>query len=1053
MLHLHLSNRPDALALSLAATMRAAPLPLLDVETVVAPSTALARWLEFRLANALGIATRIDFSFPAAHVWQLFGRVLPDISPSSPFERMAMQWRLLRLLGDSGAPEVKRYLDGDDGLRRTELAARLAGVFDRYLVERPDWIAAWNAGRLCGLGPDEAWQAALWRALVGELPGVAAEHPRERFLARLRDDPAARARLPARIALFAVESMPALYWEVFVALAEWIELHVFVLAPSREYWGDIERTRERLRVEIEHPEAAALYESGHPLLASLGRARRHAAVRLADAGARLEGAERETFVAPPPTLLGRLQGDILDLTASAEIPADASLQVHACHGPLREAEVLHDRLLALFEALPELAPADILILAPDIETYAPAIEAVLTHAAPGRRIPCAVADRALAQAPTWRALRRLCAAAQGDMGAESVLALLEEPAVRRAWNIAEGELAPLRDWVAAAGIRWGIDARDRRRRELPAEEAHTWRAGLKRLLLGVALPDTERLYEDTLPVAGIEGARAELLGRFIDYVEALFDFAAKVGAGGTAMEWTETLRTALERFLAPTEAEEGEAQRVRAALDTVARHAHAAACTLRLPLVAILRELDGLLAEKAPARAFASGMATIAALQPGRPLPARVVCLVGMNEGAWPRPASVPGFDLVARHPRPGDRDRRGEERHAFLEALLCATDALVVTYTGRDPRGNTEYPPAAPLAELLDTLAAMTGRPAASLVVEHPLQPFSPAYFDGAAPALFSFDAEQCAASAARLAARAVAPFLSGATMADEEAATEVELDSLRRFLVHPLRFHLRERLGIHLEENEELLEIHEPFVPDRLDDYHLRAAFFDGWRAGRPEADTVRLLRARGSLPHGIAGEIVSAAARDEAAPLWEAARPWAEAPAAPPCEVAFDDGATLLTGTLDGLGAAGLWRVRHGRTRAADRLRLWLDHLLLQIAAPAGVAQESALIARDGVTRFSPVPDAAVHLADLLDLWRAGLKAPLPFYPETAWAWIGQKGWQREWGGDSFNNKPGERDDPYIRLALRDAVGDPLGEEFRQLAARVFAPMQEALKVGDG
>lgn len=1053
MLHLHLSNRPDALALSLAATMRAAHLPLLDVETVVAPSTALARWLEFRLADALGIATRIDFSFPAAHVWQLFGRVLPDIAPSSPFERMAMQWRLLRLLGDSGAPEVKRYLDGDDGLRRTELAARLAGVFDRYLVERPDWIAAWNAGRLCGLGPDEAWQAALWRALVGELPGVAAEHPRERFLARLRDDPAARARLPARINLFAVESMPALYWEVFVALAEWIELHVFVLAPSREYWGDIERTRERLRVEIEHPEAAALYESGHPLLASLGRARRHAAVRLADAGARLEGAERETFVAPPPTLLGRLQGDILDLTASAEIPADASLQVHACHGPLREAEVLHDRLLALFEALPDLAPADILILAPDIETYAPAIEAVLTHAAPGRRIPCAVADRALAQAPTWRALRRLCAAAQGDMDAESVLALLEEPAVRRAWNIAEGELAPLRDWVAAAGIRWGIDARDRRRRDLPAEEAHTWRAGLKRLLLGVALPDAERLYGDTLPVAGIEGARAELLGRFIDYVEALFDFAAKVGAGGTAMEWTETLRTALERFLAPTEAEEGEAQRVRAALDTVARHAHAAACTLRLPLVAILRELDGLLAEKAPARAFASGMATIAALQPGRPLPARVVCLVGMNEGAWPRPASVPGFDLVARHPRPGDRDRRGEERHAFLEALLCATDALVVTYTGRDPRGNTEYPPAAPLAELLDALAAMTGRPAASLVVEHPLQPFSPAYFDGAVPALFSFDAEQCAASAATLAARAVAPFLSGATMADEEAATEVELDSLRRFLVHPLRFHLRERLGIHLEENEELLEIHEPFVPDRLDDYHLRAAFFDGWRAGRPEADTVRLLRARGSLPHGIAGEIVSAAARDEAAPLWEAARPWAEAPAAPPCEVAFDDGATLLTGTLDGLGAAGLWRVRHGRTRAADRLRLWLDHLLLQIAAPAGVAPESALIARDGVTRFSPVPDAAAHLADLLDLWRAGLKAPLPFYPETAWAWIGQKGWQREWAGDSFNNKPGERDDPYIRLALRDAVGDPLGADFQRLAARVFAPMQEALKVGDG
>lgn len=1080
MLHLHLSNRPEALAAALAEVVRADPLPLLEVEPVLAPSTAASRWLEFRFADALGIATRTAFPFAAAYVWQLFGRVLPEVAQANPFERAALQWRLMRLLPASQAPQVSRYLAGDDGTRCHELAGRLAALFERYLVERADWIAAWNDGRRLGLGPDEAWQAETWRALLRELPDVAAEHPRERFFARLQAEPGLRQRLPRRISLWCVEAMPQLYWEVFAGLAEWIELHVFVLAPSREYWGDIERKRERLRIELAHPEQAALYETGHPLLASLGRARRHVAVRLADAATKGESAEHAYFVAPPATLLGNLQRDILDLAAGGGIAVDATLQVHACHGPQREAEVLHDRLLDLFEKLPGLTPADILILTPDIETYAPAVEAVLTHAPAGRRIPCAVADRPRAAAPLWRAFRSLCGVPAGELDAESVMALLEEAALRRAFAIEESELPLLRDWVAAAGIRWAEDGRARRRRGLPAEEAHTWRAGLRRLLLGIAMPDEpERIVGGILPVAGVEGSRAELLGRFVDFCEALFDFAEKVGAGPsqadappvggseqglrargankvgageTAPQWSAILGAALERFLLPEETEEQEMQRLRAALDALATLAQEARCDTALPLPVFLRELDALLAERAPAQAFAGGAATIAALQPGRPLPARVVCLVGMNDGAWPRPAPRLGFDLVARHPRPGDRNRRGEERHAFLETLLCARDALLVTYSGRDARSNVEQPPAAPLAELLDTLAAMTGRGADELVVQHPLQPFGNAYFDGSQAQLFSFDAEHCPPGARR----AAAPFLSAVALPAAEASATVEIDRLRRFLLQPVRHFLRERLGIHLEASEELLETSEPFAADGLEAYRLREACFDGLRNGETEADIAQRLDARGWLPHGVAGEIACSEARAAAAPLWEAAHPWAEAEGRPPCEVAFSDGGTELSGQLAGLTAKGLLRVRHGKTRAKDLLALWLDHLLLQIAAPADVERRSLLVAQDGATLLEPAPRAAGHLTDLLAAYRAGLAAPLPFYPETAWAWLQQRtDWLTKWHGNAFRNIPGERDDPYIALALRDATEDPLGADFERWAARILGPLREALaerKAGD-
>jgi exodeoxyribonuclease V gamma subunit len=1053
MLHLHLSNRPEALAAALAEFMRAEPLPLLEVEPVLAPSTAASRWLEFRLADALGIATRTAFPFAAAYVWQLFGRVLPEVAQANPFERAALQWRLMRLLPASAAPQVRRYLAGDDGTRCLELAGRLAALFERYLVERPDWIAAWNGGRRLGLGPDEAWQAETWRALMRELPDVAAEHPRERFFGRLQAEPGLRQRLPRRISLWCVEAMPALYWEVFAGLAEWLELHVFVLAPSREYWGDIERKRERLRIELDHPGQAALYETGQPLLASLGRARRHVAVRLADAVASGASAEHAYFVAPPATLLGNLQRDILDLAAGGGIVADDTLQVHACHGPQREAEVLHDRLLALFEKLPGLTPADILILTPDIETYAPAVEAVLTHAPAERRIPCAVADRPRAAAPLWRAFRALCGVAAGELDAESVMALLEEAALRRAFAIEEGELPLLRDWVADAGIRWAEDGRARRRRGLPAEEAHTWRAGLRRLLLGIALPDApERIVGGILPVAGVEGSRAELLGRFVDFCEALFDLAEKVGAGETAPQWSAILGAALERFLLPDEAEEQEMQRLRAALDALATLAREARCDSPLPLQVFLREVDALLAERAPARAFAGGAATIAALQPGRPLPVRVVCLVGMNDGTWPRPAPRLGFDLVARHPRPGDRNRRGEERYAFLETLLCARDALLVTYSGRDARSNVEQPPAAPLAELLDTLSAMTGRSVDELVLQHPLQPFGSTYFDGTQAQLFSFDAEHCPPGARREAA----PFLSAVALPAAEGGAAVDVDVLRRFLLQPLRHFLRERLGIHLEASEELLETSEPFAMDGLGAYRLREACFAGLRNGETAEETARLLAARGWLPHGVAGEIVCAAARDAAAPLWEAARSWVDAQGRPPCEVIFESGGTALSGQLSGLTEKGLLRVRHGKTRAKDLLALWLDHLLLQIAAPADVERRSLLVAQDGATLLEPAPRAAEYLADLLAVYRVGMAGPLLFYPETAWAWLQERSdWLTKWNGNAYQNIPGERDDPYIALALRDSAGDPLGADFERCAARILGPLREALaerKAGD-
>lgn len=466
MLELVVGNRCEVLAARLAERLRQTPLPVLAVETVVVPSTALARWLEFRLADALGIAACFDWAFPAELAWRLMARVLPEVVAESPFAAQRMKWRLLRLCRESEAPELAAFFAHEEGRKEYELASRLASVYERYLVERPEWPIAWAQGKRLDLGEDEAWQAALWERLIAELPVDGLVHPVERFFARLSDDEAARGRLPPRLTFFCAEDMPRLYWDFFQRLGDFCPITMYALSPTREYWADLVDEKRREKLAGMHPDAVFLFETGHPLLASLGRGRQHLAERLA------EFPQEDRHEAPAAdTLLGRLQGDLLSIAVSTGIQRDETIECHACPGAQREAEVLADRLLACFLRHPDLHPSEILILTPDIETYGPLVRAVLEEAPEARRIPCRVADLPLVELPLMQALTRLAETLSGDFAAESVMGLLDEAAIRRAFSLAEDEVASLRSWVAEAGVRWGIDAAFRARRGLPAEEA------------------------------------------------------------------------------------------------------------------------------------------------------------------------------------------------------------------------------------------------------------------------------------------------------------------------------------------------------------------------------------------------------------------------------------------------------------------------------------------------------------------------------------------------------------------------------------------------------
>lgn len=1079
MLYVHHSNRMERLRDRLIeVTARPLADPLAP-ETVVVQHLGMGRWLALELARYRGIAANLRFPFPASFVWEIFTRTLPDVPDTSPFDRAALTWRLMGLLENSpDRPEFeapRHYLEGGDALKRYQLACRLADVFDQYLVYRPDWIERWEAGE------EMHWQAQLWRLLAGD---IGTPH-RARLLGRFIEccdsgeiDPAA---LPERVGVFGISALPPVYLEAFARIAELTDVHLFVLNPCVAYWGDVvdERALARLRARWRREgkvDASGYYTVGHPLLASTGKLGRD----FLDLLHAYPCADEALFDPPDcPGMLGLLQGDILvlqDRAANVEgaepaveiEPGDDSIQMHACHGPMREVQVLHDRLLAMFAADSALRPQDIVVMMPKVEVYAPFIQAVFGTTPAERHIPWSIADRTLAAThPIVQVFLRLLALPSSRFQASEVLAILEVPAVLRRFKLDAAAFERIRGWVSEAGIRWGRDGAAREQAGLPRLDDNTWRFGFARLLLGYAMPPAapgrERLFRGRLPYADIEGAEAAWLGQLQSFIAALDRHRHALAGTHAPAEWIGVINDLLTLFDADSEAETLALQNIRDAADSLAENTRVAMFTEPLPLDVVRDELLARLSEPAGGHRFLTGQVTFCAMMPMRSVPFRVVCLIGMNDADFPRREIPLGFDRMAREPRRGDRSRRGEDRMLFLEALLSARDKLYVSYVGRSARDNTPKLPSVLVSELLDTLERGFRHPdgnlRARLVTEHPLQPFSAAYFGADDARLFSYAVEWQTGARALQSPPADPVFASAPLPPPEVALKQITLPALVRFFKNPARAFMRVRLGVYLDRHDDALDDDEPFAFDHLQDYGYKQELLGRLLAGASADGCFQTMRAAGSLPMGPFGRRVFDAYREAAEPMIEQLRPYLDEPRD---DVELDlavDG-FRLTGRIDGMTGEGLVRYRLAGLKAWDQVSLWVEHVALNAAAGP---QPSHHQAQDKAFALRPLDaeTAREYLSTLLEAYWAGLQTPLPFFPATSLEYVKKLHKDKEpaealtsavrsrWLGN--DNIAGEGDDADVQIAFRG--NDPLGTDFDRWARALGEPLLASAGDRDG
>lgn len=1067
MFTLYHSNQLDLLKQLVLKLSKDTPLSNpFEKEMVLIQSPGMAQWLKLEVAKELGIAANIDFVLPATFIWQSFTKILPDIPEQSAFNKEVMIFKIMALLPQylhmSEFTPLAHYLRGDiEPDRSYQLAEKIADIYDQYLVYRPEWILSWETGESIeplDLKDDEFWQPILWKALVDSTleSGASLYHRAnlyQGFIEALNEQSASQ--LPKRIFVFGISAIPPQYLNLLKAMGEYIDIHFMLNNPCQAYWGDIH--------ERENP--------GNSLLASMGKLGRDNLYLLTQ----LEPNEIDAYVEPQrDTLLHHIQADILaledrSLVNDPELEGDrkdrintddVSLSFHSCHSPMREIEVLQDYLLKTLDENPQLSPRDILVMVADIDAYAPAVRAVFGNATGKNYIPFAISDQlASSDNPVLQAFLQILSLPKLRCSAEDILSLLEVPAIMQRFSIQTHEFELIKHWVVDVGARWGLDEKTATYFDLLEQKQNTWLFALERMLLGYAMPESAGLFEQRIAYDEVQGLDAQIAGKVALFIHHLITTREQLCESHVAQDWQRIVNTVLDDFFATESENEKLMLTIRQQLQALCETTQQASYPHALHLEEIKLYLNRHIAQDKASQRFLSGQLNICTLMPMRSIPFKMICLLGMNDGAYPRSMPPLGFDLMTHRAKAGDRSRRDDDRYLFLEAMQAAEEQLYISYIGRSIVDNSEKVASVLVSELLeycqsgfylqgDELLSQQEKEAhlrAFLIKQHALTPYSPQTFiDGSY-------VEQWLAIAQGVREE---EFEFGQLTREQDVIDDsLELSHLKYFMRLPVKGFFNMRLKVDMERESSELDDSEAFSFDKREAFGIKMQLLEQVKECQnlntaSEILTQR-LSAQGVLPLGAGAQLSIQACHKDVEKVYTAGHP---------LMASADDDIEInlpiwvdavqkeiqLQGWIKGVYAMHLVRERLGYRRMVDIILAWLDHLCI-CAIDNSECKQTYLISTDKITTFLTIEKGLAQkiLGEWISFMFKGLQRPIVFFPKTAEAILSmhydkkQKVWNDAllWDGETSNDIEsdlkklntvfnggykisGESDNPYIK-----------------------------------
>ncbi|MEO8743156.1 MAG: exodeoxyribonuclease V subunit gamma, partial [Lysobacteraceae bacterium] len=780
---------------------------------------------------------------------------------------------------------------------------------------------------------------------------------------------------------------------------------------------------------------------------------------------------------------------------------DSSLRIHACHTRLRELEVLRDALLHALSEIPGLKPSEIVVMAPNIQAYVPLLPAVFgeagLHTGP---LPYHIADVAVSRAhPLFNAFARLLDLPQSRLSAPEVIDFLSVPQIALRFGLSTGDVEAISGWLQNARVRWALDAPFRTRFDAPEIVEHTFAWGMDRMLAGYAMGDDADEAVQPLclpdgsviaPLADVAGTQAAALGALDSALVELARWCVLGERTQRASAWAARIENLFDDIfrIDPTDRD---AVETRAMLLRFIRAlaSEPAESGLDPDLdFSVVRDL--LLAQIAatPERQrFLMGGATFCGMVPQRAIPFRIVAVLGLNDGEFPRASSDGGIDLMMKHPRMGDRDVRSDDRYLFLQTVMSARVALHLSWIGEGVRDGKPRNPAAPLAELLAALDAAAGlcasdddanadapgsRKRRPWLVRHPLQPFDARYFDGSDPALFSYSEEFAEMDVGIVRDDDDASLLATVTQPSatppHDTAT-IALHDVLAYFKDPARQFMTQRLKLRLDalDTDGLGDTETLEAKVEAIDNIARRLFMECIAQVEPALPTQppAWLQLTGLLPPGRLGDMAWESESRKVSVLLDAIK----------AEPLFHDGPPQRM-ALTVPHAIGLYRLagelrRAYETKAArwildafpgkeesaldfkQRIGLFIEWALLRLDDPDGEHAARLCLLCDGKKRefaeainhwdmrfvdaarsedkadaIAMIDDLRRRVIGLFDHWYAAQTNPQSYFPKTSWIAASKsadtlKTWQ---GSDGDYGGIGERDyaPGYARLLAGEA-----------------------------
>jgi exodeoxyribonuclease V gamma subunit len=1135
-------NRLEDLCHLLIEVLKTYRLPVLCPETILVQNNGMKHWLEMALASddAFGICAATRIELPSSYLWGIYRKVLSDVQipVHMPFDKKNLTWRLYKILPTliekPTFQPLRKYIgESPDSRRLYQLANQISDVFDGYQNYRADWLMDWangddqlisdgylkNPSKPLLLGQDDMWQSELWRELRADIGPILANASRANVHAqflekmklvveefrRTREKPEG---MPQRVVIFGISSLPPQIIEAFAKLGEICQVFMFVQNPCQSYWGDIVDGNEMLRALARRrlpTNPRDLHMSSHPLLASWGKQGRDY-FHLLDDFDNVDSYKSklhkvEVFNDPindenlEHSQLAHVQSSILNLNSApggvsklSKSATDHSIQFISVHSAQREIEVLHDQLHSWFDRDSEIRPEHIMVMVPEMETFLAHIKAVFGRFsnADARFIPFSIADTTTKETPIVRALTQLLSTPSLKVSLIDWLNLFEVDAVCKKFDVSIPELEQLRTWLLGSGVRWGLNGDHRVQhgmdKSLKDLDQNTWAFGLRRILLGYALGN-QQSWESTLAYPGVNGLDGPLISKLLIWIDAIENINTTLNQEHTPNEWVIIFKDILELFFkACNDAQERLLEKIFEPLEQWRKICSECELTQKIPLHVVRDYWLNQLEEVGLQQRFFGGGVQFGTLMPMRSIPFKIICLLGMNDGDFPRQTSSKDFDLMSRNWRTGDRSRREDDRYLFLEALLCARKKLYISWQGHSARDNSEKPPSVLVAQLIDFLNDSWDNKVEP--IKYPLQPFSKKYFErGGEFITYDKDWEPSQLQGKEL----IGAKPSSSTSVQQgllEHHIQLSPQDIHRLLRRPVEIFFRNRLNITIDTLDEEMSEAEPFALNHLEEYKISDELL---KIENVELG-MRNLKLSGRLPmqgYGVhASQRIQKRVQDvlQQRDKWTTQYPQDCDPITISLQLegASIEGALLklrakpISGSneLDYLqlvqrvGAVSE-KIKDYRFPRGDIVaQLWVNHLL---ASAQGHRVKSVQLGSDAQIVIDPMDpvDALEVLQKLVGLFKQAWERPIPVACKTGWIWLQSEiynsaiepGDSTEELENSHENaekvfepsfhRDGERNESaYLIRAFEDY--DALRSELPALAQALYGDMAHAARV---